>query len=137
MNSSERLKHIRKQTGLSQKGFAELLGEKPTRINSIESGKQMKFPYDLAEKILEKIPEKNYSFKWVTTGEGEPTQPITPEERNHLEKAEQIIDRMMLCITEAELDLVSECLVEQKEITILLLKKLKSEPKAVKRFLLE
>ncbi len=139
MSPAERLKYIRKQTGLSQQKFAALLGEKPSRINSIESGKQVNFPYSLAEKILEAFPENLYSFKWITTGEGEPRekQSLSPEEKKHLEKAEKIIDRLLNNITDAELDLVAECLIEHKELTVLLLKKLKSDEKAVKRFLLE
>jgi len=139
MNSSQRLKFIRNQTGLSQQKFASLLGEKPSRVNSIESGKQVKFPYDLAEKIIEAFPEKQYCFKWITTGEGEPSEreALSPEEKTHLEKAEKIVDRILKNITDAELDLVTECLVMKKELTVLLLKRLKSDEKAVKKFLLD
>lgn len=139
MNSAERLKYIRNQTGLSQQKFADLLGERASRINSIEAAKQSKFPYDLAEKILDSFPDKNYDFKWITTGEGDPClkSGLSEQERHHLEKAEEIIDRLINNITDNELDLVVECLVDKKELTLMLLKKLKADEKAVKKFLLE
>jgi len=139
MNTAERLKYIRRKTGLSQQKFAELIEEKLSRVNSIESGKQAKFPYDIAEKILNKFKDENYSFKWITTGEGEPSvkQELSPEEKEHLEKAEKIIDKLFHNITDSEFDLVAECLIANKEITIMLLKKLKSDENAVKKFLLE
>ncbi|OGI00452.1 MAG: hypothetical protein A2Y25_11930 [Candidatus Melainabacteria bacterium GWF2_37_15] len=139
MNTAKRLKYIRSRTGLSQKEFAALLEEKLSRINSIESGKQAKFPYDIAEKILNKLKDENYNFKWITTGEGNPSlnQILSPEEKEHLERAEKIIDKLFHNITDAEFDLVAECLIANKEITILLLKKLKSDENAVKKFLLE
>ena len=139
METGERLKYIRGKTGFSQQKFAEFIDEKFSRINSIESGKHVKFPYDLAEKIMKKFPDEHYNFKWITTGEGDISlkKTISPEEREHLEKAERIVDRLIHNITDAEIDLVTDCLVEKKELTIMLLKKLKSDEKAVKRFLLD
>lgn len=134
MKTSERLKYIRQRTGLSQGKFAKLLEEKLSRINSIEAGKQAKFPYDLAEKILKNFPEQNYSFKWLTTGAGEPSlreitwsYPYTKEELNTLSRM----------ATDKELELLIKCLSEKKELTIMLLKKLQKEEKSVKIFLLK
>lgn len=139
MKPAERLKFIRKKTDLSQREFAIFLEEKETRINSIESGKHVKFPYDLAEKIIKKFPEENYNFVWLTTGEGSYSleNQLSKEEKDQLEKAEKIVDRLIDTITDAEFDLVTECLINQKELTIMLLKKLKADEKAVKKFLLE
>lgn len=137
MNTAERLKYIRKQTGLSQKRFAEILEEKFTRINSIESGKQVNFPYKLAKKILDKFRDKNYNFQWLTTGEGEPCTILVRSRETGQEKAGKIMDKLIYNITDTEFNLVAESLEEKKELTLMLLKKLKSDEKAVKRFLLE
>ncbi len=127
MTPAERLKQIRKKTGLSQKAFAEMLGVSFNRVNSIESGKQKKIPFDLAHKITEKLPEDDYSFQWIVTGEGEA---IDQKEGSEIKGAE-----LLKLLTEYELELLYECIETNKEITTLLLKKLKADEAAVKRFL--
>ncbi|HSA05949.1 MAG TPA: helix-turn-helix transcriptional regulator [Candidatus Gastranaerophilales bacterium] len=139
MNTSERLKYIRQKTGLSQVKFACFLDEKLSRINSIEAGKQVKFPYDLAEKILKKMPDEQYSFKWIATGEGEPfvKSPLSPEEEPFLNRGKALVKTISENITDTELELLSECLKSKKELTFLALKKLLQDEKAIKTFLLE
>ncbi len=134
MNTSERLKYIRQRAGLSQEKLANLLKEKLSRINSIESGKQAKFPYDLAEKILKALPEEHYNFKWLTTGEGKPFLKKIPLKVT--EKAEKIADKLINKVTDAEFNLLINCLNENKELTIMFLKKLKIDEKSIKSFLL-
>lgn len=138
MNTSQRLKYIRQITGLSQERFAEKLNEKFSRINSIESGKQIKFPYDLAEKILKAFPEKQYSFQWITTGKGEPVlkEVISPEKQRLIEMAEKVFNKFTKNITNEEFNLISDCLSANKELMVMLLKKLQDNEKAVKKFLL-
>ena len=139
MNISERLKYIRQKTGLSQKKFADLLDEKLSRINSIETGKQIKFPYDLAEKILIKIPEQYYNFKWITTGKGEPhlEKTLSIKDKILQDKAKEIAEKLSDNTTDTEFNLIIDCLKEKKELTIMLLKKLQEHEKVVKRFLLD
>ncbi len=126
MDASKRLKKIRHKTGLSQEKFAFLLNEKTSRINSIESGKQIKFPYDLAEKILKILPYEHYNFVWITTGSGNPIANKDETSMNYLDN-----------VTDSEFDLVSYCLKTNKELTIMLLKKLQTDEHSVKKFLLE
>ncbi len=135
MKTSERLKYIRQQTGLSQERFADLLKEKLSRINSIEAGKQAKFPYDLAEKILKTFPEQYYNFKWLTTGEGEPFIKNIP--RKLIQKAEKIAEKLLSKVTDAEFELLMKCLKENKELTIMFLKKLQNDERSIKSFLLD
>lgn len=135
MKTNERLKYIRQQTGFSQKVFADLLGEKESRINSIEAGKQLKFPYDLAEKILKLLPEQRYNFKWITTGEGEPHLKRIPVK--YLEKAEKIAEKLMKNLTEKEFELLINSLNENKELTIMFLKKLQHDALSIKTFLIK
>lgn len=135
MNTSERLKYIRQRTGLSQEKFANLLEEKLSRINSIEAGKQSKFPYDLAEKILKSLPDEYYNFKWITTGKGDPFLKEVPSRL--LRKAEKIAYNLLNKVTETEFDLLIKCLSEKKELTIMFLKKLQEDEKAIKIFLLK
>jgi len=115
--------------------FAILLNEKLSRINSIEAGKQLKFPYDLAEKILKTFPDMNYNFKWLTTGEGEPYTSEFPYK--YLKKAEKIAEGLANKVTDLEFNLIIKCLKDKKELTLMLLKKLQTDEKAVKAFLLE
>jgi transcriptional regulator with XRE-family HTH domain len=124
MNPSERLKHIRHKTGLSQTEFAFTLGEKASRINSIESGKQLKFPCDLAEKILQIFPEPEITFKWMITGKEDPNSSKFLSD-NVIELPDNIrnfINKLSQTVTDGELNLIFDCLDDKKELTVLLLK---------------
>ena len=139
MNTSQRLKYIRQKTGMSQREFANLLDEKFSRINSIEAGKQIRFPYDLAEKILKNFPGEQYNFQWITTGEGEPylQEFISPKKQQLLNMAEKIFDKLIKNLTNEEFNLISDCFTNNKELTLMLLKELQNNEKAVKTFLLQ
>jgi transcriptional regulator with XRE-family HTH domain len=139
MNTSERLKYIRQKTGLSQAGFAFALGEKASRINSIESGKQLKFPCDLAEKILNIFPEPDISFKWMITGEEDRTYSklLFNKIPEFPEMLSDFIYKISETVTDKELNLIFDCLGDKKELTVLLLKKLQKSEHQVKKFLLK
>jgi transcriptional regulator with XRE-family HTH domain len=136
-NPSERLKYIRQKTGLSQAEFAYALGEKTSRINSIESGKQLKFPCDLAEKILRIFPEPDITFKWMITGEEDSSSlKFMPADIIELpEKLKDFIYKISKTVTDGELNLIFDCLDDKKELTVLLLKKLQKSENQVKKFL--
>lgn len=139
MTPAQRMKHIRQRTGLSQAEFAFALGEKTSRINSIESGKQRKIPSDLAEKILKIFPEPDISFKWILTGE-EDSVYMSNSLKDDIELPENLkkfIHKISKQVTEKELDLIFECLGNKKELTLLLLKKLQDSENQVKKFLLQ
>lgn len=133
------MKHIRQRTGLSQAEFAFALGEKTSRINSIESGKQRKIPSDLAEKILKIFPEPDLSFKWIITGEEDSVymNNLLKDNIELPENLKKFILKISKQVTEKELDLIFECLGNKKELTLLLLKKLQDSENQVKKFLLQ
>lgn len=133
------MKYIRQRTGLSQAEFAFALGEKTSRINSIESGKQRKIPSDLAENILKIFPEPDISFKWILTGEEDPVY-MSNSVNNDIvmpEKLKKFIHKISKQVTDKELDLIFECLGNKKELTLMLLKKLQDSENLVKNFLLQ
>jgi len=139
MTPAQRMKHIRQRTGLSQAEFAFALGEKTSRINSIESGKQRKIPSDLAEKILKIFPEPDLSFKWIITGEEDSVymNNLLKDNIELPENLKKFILKISKQVTEKELDLIFECLGNKKELTLLLLKKLQDSENQVKKFLLQ
>jgi transcriptional regulator with XRE-family HTH domain len=131
------MKYIRQRTGLSQAEFAFALGEKTSRINSIESGKQRKIPSDLAEKILKIFPEPDITFKWIITGE-EDLIYMGNSANNDIvmpENLKKFIHKISKQVTDKELDLIFECLGNKKELTVMLLKKLLDSENQVKKFL--
>lgn len=68
-----RIKEIRKELGLSQPEFGELIGIKAPQVSLIESGK-----HDLSEKTKLRIIEKYHvNPVWLDTGEGEMFLPFT------------------------------------------------------------
>ena len=68
-----RIKEIRKELGLSQPEFGELIGIKAPQVSLIESGK-----HDLSEKTKLRIIEKYHvNPKWLDTGEGEMFLPFS------------------------------------------------------------
>lgn len=139
MTPAQRMKYIRQRTGLSQAEFAFALGEKTSRINSIESGKQRKIPSDLAENILKIFPEPDISFKWILTGEEDPVY-MSNSVNNDIvmpEKLKKFIHKISKQVTDKELDLIFECLGNKKELTLMLLKKLQDSENLVKNFLLQ
>ncbi|NLF83344.1 MAG: helix-turn-helix transcriptional regulator [Candidatus Gastranaerophilales bacterium] len=124
---------------MSQAEFAFALGEKTSRINSIESGKQRKIPSDLAEKILKIFPEPDLSFKWIITGEEDSVymNNLLKDNIELPENLKKFILKISKQVTEKELDLIFECLGNKKELTLLLLKKLQDSENQVKKFLLQ
>ena len=68
-----RIKEIRKELGLSQPEFGELIGIKAPQVSLIESGK-----HDLSEKTKLRIIEKYHvNPEWLDTGEGEMFRPFS------------------------------------------------------------
>lgn len=68
-----RIKEIRKELGLSQPEFGELIGIKAPQVSLIESGK-----HDLSEKTKLRIIEKYHvNPVWLDTGEGEMFLPFS------------------------------------------------------------
>lgn len=68
-----RIKEIRKELGLSQPEFGELIGIKAPQVSLIESGK-----HDLSEKTKLRIIEKYHvNPEWLDTGEGEMFLPFS------------------------------------------------------------
>ena len=68
-----RIKEIRKELGLSQPDFGELIGIKAPQVSLIESGK-----HDLSEKTKLRIIEKYHvNPEWLDTGEGEMFRPFS------------------------------------------------------------
>lgn len=65
---NERIKQIRKESGLTQSQFAEQIGLKQNSIALLESGKRM--PSD--QTILSICREFRVQPEWLRTGEGEP-----------------------------------------------------------------
>ena len=65
---NERIKQIRKESGLTQSQFAEQIGLKQNSIALLESGKRM--PSD--QTILSICREFRVQQEWLRTGEGEP-----------------------------------------------------------------
>lgn len=65
---NERIKQIRKESGLTQSQFAEQIGLKQNSIALLESGKRM--PSD--QTILSICREFRVQPDWLRTGEGEP-----------------------------------------------------------------
>lgn len=71
-----RIKEIRKELGLSQPEFGELIGIKAPQVSLIESGK-----HDLSEKTKLRIIEKYHvNPEWLDTGEGEMFRPFSESE---------------------------------------------------------
>ena len=64
---NERIKAIRKESGLKQAEFAERIGLKPNTVTSYETG--LRVPSDTV--ILSICREFNVSETWLRTGEGE------------------------------------------------------------------
>ncbi|MCP4109104.1 MAG: helix-turn-helix domain-containing protein [Desulfobacteraceae bacterium] len=64
----ERIKKVRKEHGLTQKAFGELIGAKWYRIKDLESGKIKKFSLSEAKIIEIKL---GINHDWLLTGEGE------------------------------------------------------------------
>ena len=65
---NERIKQIRKESGLTQSQFAEQIGLRQNSIALLESGKRM--PSD--QTILSICREFRVQQEWLRTGEGEP-----------------------------------------------------------------
>lgn len=82
MNFAERLKKIRKETGLTQEEFALSIGVTRSPIASAESGKSKLQPLAV-RKICETY---NINEKWLQTGEGSmrDTYDIPEEELKNL-----------------------------------------------------
>lgn len=73
MTVNDRIKEVRKNSGLSQTDFAERLGTTRGVITNLEGGKTT--PNDPFVKLI--CREFNVSESWLRTGEGEMKQPLT------------------------------------------------------------
>lgn len=62
-----RIKQIRKETGLSQEKFAKTIGVSPGNVSSWESGKAL--PGAIALKLIHE--NLGYSVNWILTGKDE------------------------------------------------------------------
>lgn len=79
MNSlalGERIKKLRKDLDLTQQKFADRLGVKQNTIALIESGKR-----NTSDQLLFSVcREFGVNEKWLRSGEGEPFQPLSPDD---------------------------------------------------------
>lgn len=73
MTVNDRIKEVRKNSGLSQTDFAERLGTTRGVITNLEGGKTT--PNDPFVKLI--CREFNVNESWLRTGEGEMKQPLT------------------------------------------------------------
>lgn len=73
MTVNDRIKEVRKNSGLSQTDFAERLGTTRGVITNLEGGKTT--PNDPFVKLI--CREFNVSEAWLRAGEGEMMQPLT------------------------------------------------------------
>ena len=73
MTVNDRIKEVRKNSGLSQTDFAERLGTTRGVITNLEGGKTT--PNDPFVKLI--CREFNVCEAWLRTGEGEMMQPLT------------------------------------------------------------
>ncbi|SMH36055.1 Predicted transcriptional regulator [Maritimibacter sp. HL-12] len=75
-----KIKQLRAKSGLTQDGFAEALGEKPSKIRDIESGRQ-RVNDQFVAKLVEIFPvDLNWLFSLNDEGETQP--PIGPADGN-------------------------------------------------------
>lgn len=83
---NERIKQIRKESGLTQSQFAEQIGLKQNSIALLESGKRM--PSD--QTILSICREFRVQPEWLRTGEGEIFRKQTPKSQKIMDFAASI-----------------------------------------------
>lgn len=83
---NERIKQIRKESGLTQSQFAEQIGLKQNSIALLESGKRM--PSD--QTILSICREFRVQPDWLRTGEGEMFRKQTPKSQKIMDFAASI-----------------------------------------------
>lgn len=83
---NERIKQIRKESGLTQSQFAEQIGLKQNSIALLESGKRM--PSD--QTILSICREFRVQPEWLRTGEGEMFRKQTPKSQKIMDFAASI-----------------------------------------------
>ena len=85
-NINERIKQIRKESGLTQSQFAEQIGLRQNSIALLESGKRM--PSD--QTILSICREFRVQQEWLRTGEGEMFRKQTPKSQRIMDFAASI-----------------------------------------------
>lgn len=83
---NERIKQIRKESGLTQEKFAERIGLKQNSIALLESGKRM--PSE--QTILSICREFRVQPEWLRTGEGEMFRKQTPKSQKIMDFAASI-----------------------------------------------
>lgn len=83
---NERIKQIRKESGLTQSQFAERIGLKQNSIALLESGKRM--PSD--QTILSICREFRVQPEWLRIGEGEMFRKQTPKSQKIMDFAASI-----------------------------------------------
>lgn len=83
---NERIKQIRKESGLTQSQFAEQIGLRQNSIALLESGKRM--PSD--QTILSICREFRVQQEWLRTGEGEMFRKQTPKSQRIMDFAASI-----------------------------------------------
>ena len=132
MKPIEKLKELYKNTQLSQAKFAEKFGVERHVIANILIGRQETIPDDLALAL-----EKEYGipFKWWKTGQGSETIEPTPDELERVTR--HVESELGYFLSEEEELLLGELLATQKDLLFMLIRKVKSEPGKVKKFLLE
>jgi transcriptional regulator with XRE-family HTH domain len=135
MNIKDRAKLVRGELKFTQEKLAEVLAYSYRKIANLEAGKLKKFPADLAILIENKY---GYSRKWLEEGIEPKKIALTIQEEKQLIKSEKIIDKLLTGITEQELDLIAECLIDinRKPILMMFLNILKNDSEKAKKLLL-
>lgn len=93
---NERIKAIRKASGLNQSEFAERIGASRDKIASYETGRVV--PSDTVIKLISK--EFSVSFAWLKTGEGPMEDPVVDDavETKLLNTYQSMPDRLRILV---------------------------------------
>ena len=93
---NERIKAIRKASGLTQSEFAERIGASRDKMASYETGRVV--PSDTVLKLISR--EFSVSFAWLKTGEGPMDDPVLDDaaEKKILDSYQNMPDRLRMLV---------------------------------------